>query len=83
MNNDENNLNQPSSQENQNANLGDIDSIVSNLCDSLFGFALDFALNALDYTKALEKEIEYSDEFKQQIDDLILEIEEIKNILEK
>ncbi|MFB7158411.1 MULTISPECIES: hypothetical protein [unclassified Lysinibacillus] len=84
MNNNETNSNQPSySQENQNANVGDIDTIISNLCDSLFAFALDFALNALEYTKELDEELEYTDEFKQQVDDLILEIEEIKNILDE
>ncbi|QQP13087.1 hypothetical protein FJQ98_03155 [Lysinibacillus agricola] len=82
MNNDD--LNQPSySQKNKNANTGNIDSIISNLCDSLFAFALDFALNALEYTKELDEELEYTDEFKQQVEVLILEIEEIKNILEE
>ncbi|KOS61750.1 hypothetical protein [Lysinibacillus sp. FJAT-14222] len=82
MNNDD--LNQPSySQKKQNANTGNIDSIISNLCDSLFAFALDFALNALEYTKELDEELEYTDEFKQQVEVLILEIEEIKNILEE
>ncbi|MGE7690744.1 hypothetical protein ACQKMI_16220 [Lysinibacillus sp. NPDC097214] len=84
MNNDDIDLNQPSySQEKQNATTtGNIDTIISNLCDSLFAFALDFALNALEYTKELDEELEYTDEFKQQVDDLILEIEEIRNILE-
>ncbi|MFJ6209287.1 hypothetical protein [Lysinibacillus sp. NPDC092081] len=84
MNNDEMDLKQPSySQEKQNAKIGDIDTIISNLCDSLFAFALDFALNALEYTKELDEELEYTDEFKKQVDDLIIEIEEIKNIIEE
>ena len=84
MNNDENNLNQPSySQENHTANTGNIDTIISNLCDSLFVFALDFALNAIDYTKELDTELEYTDEFKKQLDDLVIEIKEIKNILDE
>ncbi|MCL1697577.1 MULTISPECIES: hypothetical protein [unclassified Lysinibacillus] len=84
MNNDEINVNQPSySQENQSASLGNIDTIISDLCDSLFAFALDFALNALEYTKELDGELEYTDEFKKQLDDIIIEIEEIKNILEE
>ncbi|MGE7998645.1 hypothetical protein ACQKOF_08195 [Lysinibacillus sp. NPDC093190] len=84
MNNNEIDSNQPSySQENQNANIGDIDTIISNLCDSLFAFALDFALNALEYTKELDEELEYTDEFKKQLNDIIFEIEEIKNILDE
>lgn len=84
MNNNETNPNQPSySQEDQNANVGDIDAIISNLCDSLFAFALDFALNALEYTKDLDGELEYTDEFKKQLDDIIFEIGEIKNILDE
>ncbi|MEB2300777.1 hypothetical protein LAV72_14240 [Lysinibacillus xylanilyticus] len=84
MNNDDIELNQPSySQEKQNATTGNIDTIISNLCDSLFAFALDFALNALEYTKELDEELEYTDEFKKQVDDLIVEIEEIRNILEE
>ena len=84
MNNDDIDVNQPSySQEKPKAITGNIDTIISNLCDSLFEFALDFALNALEYTKELDEELEYTDEFKQQVDDLILEIEEIKNILEE
>jgi len=84
MNNDDIDLTQPSySQEKPKANTGNIDTIISNLCDSLFAFALDFALNALEYTKELDEELEYTDEFKQQVDDLILEIEEIRNILEE
>jgi len=83
MNNDERDINhQPSySKEKQNAKTGDIDTIISNLCDSLFEFALDFALNALEYTKELDEELEYTDEFKKQLDDLIVEIEEIKNVM--
>lgn len=83
MNNDERDLNhQPSySKEKQKAKTGDIDTIITNLCDSLFEFALDFALNALEYTKELDEELEYTDEFKKQLDDLIVEIEEIKNVM--
>jgi len=84
MNNDKIDLNQPSySQEYQNATTGNIDTIISNLCDSLFVFALDFTLNALEYTKEMEEELEYTDEFKKQVNDLIFEIEEIKNTLEE
>ncbi|UPW83596.1 hypothetical protein [Lysinibacillus sp. Ag94] len=84
MNNEETNLNQPSySQEKQNANIEDIDTIISNLCDSLFAFSLDFALNALEYTKDLDGELEYTDEFKKQLDDIIFEIGEIKNVLDE
>ena len=84
MNNDDINLNQPSySKESKNVSTGNIDTIISNLCDSLFTFALDFALNAIDYTKELGKELEYTDEFKKQLDDLVIEIKEIKNILDE
>ncbi len=84
MNNNESNSNQPSySQENQNASVGDIDTIISNLCDNLFAFALDFALNALEYTKELDQELAYTNEFKKQLNDIIFEIEEIKNILDE
>ncbi|MFJ8088616.1 hypothetical protein ACIQ7N_10465 [Lysinibacillus sp. NPDC095746] len=84
MNNEETDLKQPSySQEKQNANIEDIDTIISNLCDSLFAFALDFALNALEYTKDLDGELEYTDEFKKQLDDIIFEIGEIKNVLDE
>jgi len=37
----------------------------------------------LEYTKDLDGELEYTDEFKKQLDDIIFEIGEIKNVLDE